>query len=171
VSFDVISCPQTASIIGKQSGKTIVSFSLGDDLDETVTPILIDGIRSSDSMFTVEESQVGAFTSILRVGGVLLNYIGWDLLLNPLVTTFAIIPAVSSLSGIGVAIVAVPLAASVSGCTIVFAWLDARARFRIFKYPLRLGYLGVTYTSIATISGVVSGFLVGAGSYLVKLFR
>jgi len=168
VSFDVITRPKAVSIIGKQCGKTIGTFTSN---DQSVKPIIYEGKRTPNSMFEEEEAKMGTFAGIIRVAGFLVNYVGWDLLLNPLVTTTAIIPIASSLTGIGVALVAVPLAASTSGLTIVFAWVDARVYYRVLQYPLRAGYAVSTYLAISTIGGAVAGALKGAGSAVASLVR
>jgi len=170
VSFNAITRPQHVSIIGKQSGKTIGTFT-SSGTGQSVSPILHEGKKTSSLMFEEEEAKMGAVTGIIRVAGFVVNYIGWDLLFTPLVTTTSIIPVLASLSGIGVALVAIPLAVSTSGLTIVFAWVDARVYYRIFQYPLRVGYAASMYLAISAIGRGVAGYLSSAGSAITNLVK
>lgn len=108
-----------ASIVARQAGTGFAAYQTkaGDAL-LMVRP----GIMSAADMFAAAQRENQILTWILRLVGVFLMFIGFLLILNPLVVVADVVPFIGSILGAGAAIVSLVLTAVIAPVVIAIAW-------------------------------------------------
>jgi hypothetical protein len=109
-----------ASIVARQVGTGFAEYQTkaGDRL-LMVRP----GTQSAADMFTAAQRENRIFTWILRLAGVIAMYLGFYLILNPLVVVADIVPFLGGVLGAGAGIVSLTLTAILAPVIIAVAWL------------------------------------------------
>jgi hypothetical protein len=112
-----------ASIVARQAGTGFADYQTraGDAL-LMVRP----GTMSAADMFAAAQRENRVMTWILRCVGVLAMFIGFLLVLNPLVVVADVVPFIGSILGAGAAIVSLALTAIVAPIVIAVAWFFYR---------------------------------------------
>jgi transmembrane protein TMEM43 len=107
------------SIIGRQAGTGFAQYQTkaGDAL-LMVRP----GTLSAADMFAAAQRENRIMTWILRFVGVLLMFIGFMLILNPLVVVADVVPFIGSILSAGAGIVSLVLTAIIAPIVIAVAW-------------------------------------------------
>jgi hypothetical protein len=107
------------SIVARQAGTGFASYQTraGDAL-LMVRP----GTMSAADMFAAAQSENRIFTWILRLVGVVLMFIGFMLILNPLVVVADVVPFIGNILQAGAGIVSLVLTAIVAPVVIAIAW-------------------------------------------------
>ena len=143
VSHEMVK-PQTISIIAKQVGSGFEPYrtSAGNDIS-----MLRMGTHSPESMFEAAISGNALFTWVLRVVGFVIMFIGFKLILGPLVVLADVVPIVGTFIGVGTSIVSFLLAAPLTLITVAIAW--------VFYRPL----LGVILLAVAAVGIIAIKFL------------
>jgi hypothetical protein len=108
------------SIVGRQSGVDFTAYQTkaGDRL-LMVQP----GTASAVEMFKAAESANAIFTWILRPVGVVAMFIGFALILNPLVVVADVVPFIGNVLGAGASLVSLIATAVLAPLVIAIAWL------------------------------------------------
>ena len=108
------------SLIGKQVGADFAEYQTkaGDRL-----LIARAGTLSADDMFKAAEEENRILTWVLRLVGVVAMFIGWMLLMRPLVVFADVIPFLGSIVGAGTGLVALLVTVVVAPIIIAIAWL------------------------------------------------
>jgi flagellar biogenesis protein FliO len=111
------------SIVGRQTGTGFADYQTraGDRL-LMVRP----GTMSAADMFAAAQSENRIFTWILRLAGVIAMFIGFLLILNPLVVVADVVPFIGSILSAGAGIVSLVLTAIVAPVVIAVAWFFYR---------------------------------------------
>jgi hypothetical protein len=114
-----IMVPGPASFMGQQSGTALMPYATqsGDRL-LLVKP----GIMSADQMFQSAHTANAIFTWLLRTVCVLLMWLGFYLLLRPIVVLADVVPLLGSIIGAGGALIALILTLVIAPITIAVAW-------------------------------------------------
>jgi hypothetical protein len=84
------------------------------------------GTMSAADMFTAAQRENRIFTWILRLAGVVAMFIGFMLILNPLVVVADVVPFIGSILSAGAGIVSLVLTAIVAPVVIAVAWFFYR---------------------------------------------
>jgi Transmembrane protein 43 len=107
------------SIVGRQAGTGFAAYQTkaGDTL-LMVRP----GTMSAADMFAAAQSENRIFTWILRFVGVVAMFIGFMLILNPLVVVADVVPFIGNILSAGAGIVSLVLTAIVAPVVIALAW-------------------------------------------------
>jgi Transmembrane protein 43 len=119
ISFQM--APQgPASIIGQQVGSGFSKYQTkaGDQL------LLVEsGTASAAAMFKSAAEQNRILTWVLRLVGVLVMWIGFFMILRPLVIVADVVPLIGSILGVGAGLAALVGTAVLASLIIAFAWL------------------------------------------------
>ena len=111
--------PGPTSIVGRQTGTGFAEYptKAGD-------PLLMarPGTMSAADMFAAAQRENRIFTWILRFAGVFAMFIGFMLILNPLVVVADVVPFIGNILSAGAAIVSLVLTAIVAPVVIALAW-------------------------------------------------
>jgi hypothetical protein len=113
----------SASIIGRQTGTDLTEYQAkaGDQL-LMATP----GVASAAQMFKAANDENRMLTWVLRFVGAVLMFIGFALILRPLVVVADVVPFIGNILGAGVALVALGLTAVLGPAIIAIAWFAHR---------------------------------------------
>jgi hypothetical protein len=108
------------SLIGRQAGTDFGEYQTkaGDRL-----LMVRAGTLSATDMFKAAEAENRTLTWILRLVGVVAMFIGWMLMMRPLVVLADVIPFLGSVMGAGTGLVALLATAVVAPVVIAIAWL------------------------------------------------
>ena len=118
ISFKIAPAGPT-SIVGRQTGTGFAEYQTkaGDPL-LMVRP----GTMSAADMFAAAQRENRILTWILRFAGVFAMFIGFMLILNPLVVVADVVPFIGNILSAGAAIVSLVLTAIVAPVVIAVAW-------------------------------------------------
>jgi hypothetical protein len=110
---------------------SVVAAQHGDSFAPLITPtgelaLLENALVSAEAMFASAKSSNTMRTWLLRGVGLLLLFIGWKLVLNPLRTFAAVVPIFARIVGFGTGMVAMALTLVIGLSTIALAWMVAR---------------------------------------------
>jgi len=122
VTYRVVK-PQTVSIVAKQDGKTLGSYST--KAGEPIC-ILAGGKQTADEMFTQAEKSNAMWTWIKRFIGFILMLIGISMMLKPISVLADVIPFFGNIVEVGLGILAFLIALPLTLITIAVAWVAAR---------------------------------------------
>ena len=111
------------SVIGRQTATDLTPYQTkaGDRL-----LIVRSGIVSADEMFKSEEQLNRILTWALRLVGVLFMFVGFTMLLAPLVVVADFVPLIGSVLGAGTSLVSLALTAALAPLVIAIAWFFYR---------------------------------------------
>lgn len=111
------------SIVGQQTGRDLTAYptSAGDQL-----LIVMPGIVPAATMFSRANTENTFMTWLLRLTGVIVMFIGFRLIMTPLVVVADLVPFIGSLISAGVSTAALALVLIVGPLTIAIAWLAYR---------------------------------------------
>jgi hypothetical protein len=109
----------TASVVGKQSGSGFVDYQTqaGDALLLVQT-----GAHSAEEMFKDAQSANRIITWLLRLAGVVAMFIGFVLILSPLVVVADVVPFIGNILSGGASLVSLALTAVLAPVVIAIAW-------------------------------------------------
>jgi hypothetical protein len=111
--------PGPTSIVGRQTGTGFAEYpTKAGDLLLMARP----GTMSAADMFAAAQRENRIFTWILRFAGVFAMFIGFMLILNPLVVVADVVPFIGNILSAGAAIVSLVLTAVVAPVVIALAW-------------------------------------------------
>ena len=123
ISYEYVPSGVNISIIGQQkSNNTITSMKLKD----SSVYLQMDGLNTKEEMINSFRQGNKFFTNFIRIVGWLLMFIGLNLLINPLVTLFKIIPFASSIIGFLTSGLMFLISLALSLLTIAIAWFAYR---------------------------------------------
>lgn len=110
---------------------SVVAAQQGDSFAPLVTPsgelALLENARvDAQAMFATARHNNTMLTWLLRGVGLLLLFIGWKLVLNPLRTFAAVVPFFARIVDFGTGVVAIALTLVIGLSTIALAWMVAR---------------------------------------------
>jgi Transmembrane protein 43 len=108
------------SVIARQNGNGFAEYQTqaGDRL-----LMLRAGALSAGEMFKAAEEENRVLTWVLRLVGVVAMFIGWMLMMRPLVVLADVIPFVGNVIGAGTGVVALLVTAVVAPIVVAIAWL------------------------------------------------
>ena len=143
VSHEMVQ-PQTVSIIAKQSGSALEPYrtSAGNNIH-----LLRMGTHTPETMFEAAISGNVFITWVLRIVGFLVMFIGFKLILGPLVVLTDVVPFIGMFVGVGTTIVSILISVPLALITVAIAW--------VFYRPL----LGVILLVVAAAGIVAIKFL------------
>lgn len=135
IRFAAVS-PTTISIVGKQEGNGIGSYSTrnGGSIH-----LLETGTHSAEEMFKAAESANKTLTWILRAGGFFLMFFGLLMIVSPLKVFADVVPFIGRIVGAGTGLMAFLIAAIFSLGTIGIAWIVYRPLVGISLFALMAG--------------------------------
>ena len=110
---------------------SVVAAQQGDSFTALVTPsgelALLENARvDAQAMFATARHNNTMLTWLLRGVGLLLLFIGWKLVLNPLRTFAAVVPFFARIVDFGTGVVAIAVTLVIGLSTIALAWMVAR---------------------------------------------
>lgn len=110
---------------------SVVAAQQGDSFTALVTPsgelALLENARvDAQAMFATARHNNTMLTWLLRGVGLLLLFIGWKLVLNPMRTFAAVVPFFARIVDFGTGVVAIALTLVIGLSTIALAWMVAR---------------------------------------------
>ena len=111
--------PAPTSIVGRQTGTGFAEYQT-----KAGDPLLMarPGTHSAADMFAAAQRENRIFTWLLRFGGMFAMFIGFMLILNPLVVVADVVPFIGNILSAGAAIVSLVLTAIVAPVVIALAW-------------------------------------------------
>jgi hypothetical protein len=115
--------PQDISIIYKQSGGSLVTYTTKNGSSIAMIKL---GISSAEEMFKNAEESNKTMTWILRLVGVLLMSVGFQMILGVLPVLGSVIPFIGHIIGAGVGLVSFLLTLIFSSIIIAIAWIAYR---------------------------------------------
>ncbi|NEV61369.1 TMEM43 family protein [Thiorhodococcus minor] len=121
VAFAVVD-PMDVSAIGRQRGDAITTATMARGSIALLEPGLVD----ADAMFDKAETANRILTWLARLGGVLLMWLGFALVLGPLKVLADVVPFIGTLVGAGTGFIAALLALALGLITIAVAWVFYR---------------------------------------------
>jgi len=134
------------SIIGRQAGSDFTQYQTkaGDRL-LMVRP----GMRTADEMFKAAQDENRVLTWILRLVGAVIMFVGFALILQPLVTVADVVPLIGNILGAGASLVSLVLTALLAPLVIAIAWLWYRPLVSLMAIAIGAGlaYLFKTMAS------------------------
>ena len=115
---------------------SVVAAQRGDGFAPLATPTgelaLLENARvDAASMFATARHNNTMLTWLLRGVGLLLLFIGWKLVLNPLRTFAAVVPLFARIVDFGTSVVAIALSLVIGLSTMALAWMAARPMLSI----------------------------------------
>jgi len=122
IKFRVVK-PQDVSVIAQQVKSTFCAYTAGSG---KTFEMLKAGIQTSEAMVAAAKAANKMMAWILRFVGFLLMFFGLCLVAQPLVVVADVVPFLGSLLGLGVALFAGIIAATLSLITIAVAWIVYR---------------------------------------------
>lgn len=121
VSFQVVE-PTNVSVVGQQKDGRIETFYTSNGEIE----MLRGGTMGAEQMFSAAESDNTFTTWGLRLGGLVMMWIGISMILGPITLLSGLIPFVGTILNSGIALVSGFAAFVLSGTTIMLAWISFR---------------------------------------------
>jgi hypothetical protein len=129
--------PDMLSVIGRQTGTTFSEYhtKAGDKL-----LMASSGAVPADAMFKSAQEANRFLTWAIRAIGVIVMFVGWTLILRPLVVVADLVPLIGSILGAGAALVAGVLTLILAPAIIAIAWFW-------YRPLLSLGILAVGFAA------------------------
>lgn len=115
--------PQNISVVYKQSGGILLPYVTKNG--ETISMIQL-GKLSSEEMFKNAQESNKTMTWILRIVGILIMYIGFQMIFGVLQTIGSVVPFIGRIIGMGVGLVSFLLTLIVGSIVIAIAWITYR---------------------------------------------
>ncbi len=144
ISFSYVPAGEV-SVIGQQQGDTFSAFAT--EYDTTI--LLVErGNQPAGKMFQAAQDSNVLMTWLIRIGGIILMFIGLTMILKPLSVLGDVIPIVGSIVGFGASIIAGGISLLLSLITIAIAW--------------------IFYRPVLAIILIVAGVAAGAGAIFLK---
>ena len=111
------------SILARQTGSALGPYptKAGREIERVES-----GLVDAGSMFRHAQAENSMLTWLLRLGGLILMWIGFGLILRPLVTVADIIPLLGSLIGAGAGLASLVISLTGSITVIAIAWFAVR---------------------------------------------
>ena len=113
----------TFSAVGRQVGQTLAPYS---GPDGYVIALMTPGTRDVAAMFNQARSDENLITWVLRLVGLILECLGFFLVMKPLAMLVAVIPLLEDIVDFGIGFVGMLLGVAVTAITIALAWLAYR---------------------------------------------
>jgi hypothetical protein len=123
VSFEQVPC-KTVSVLAKQQDGTLVEWE--SSIPGYSYAVLHDGVKSVDSMIDSEQSTNTVWMWVKRIGGFILNYVGFSMMTGLLYTVIDWLPIVRNLVSLGLFLMNGTLATSLSFIVISIGWIFYR---------------------------------------------
>ncbi|NME69759.1 TMEM43 family protein [Flammeovirga aprica] len=123
VSFSYEPNDVTKTVMAKQQGNKLVNYTTSDG--ETLYEVNL-GEVSPKSVIKKAESGNNFVLWLCRIGGIILMFIAFSMIFNPLAVLADVVPFIGSIVGFGVSLIAGVLTVCVSFVTIAIAWIAAR---------------------------------------------
>lgn len=124
VRWDAVT-PTVVSIVAKQAGNTFRPYAVKSVSDREIA-LLRGGILTAPEMFDAEVARNTMVTWLLRAGGFMLLWIGFLIILRPLVVVADVIPVLGRLAGMAVVAASLVPAAGISLLVISTGWMFYR---------------------------------------------
>jgi hypothetical protein len=124
------------SIIGRQTGSDFSQYQTkaGDRL-LMVRP----GARTADEMFKAARDENRILTWVLRLIGAVVMFIGFAMILQPLVVVADVVPLIGNILGAGASLVSLVLTALLAPLVIAIAWLWYRPLVSVIVIAIGIG--------------------------------
>ncbi len=112
--------PGPVSIVGRQAGNDFSDYQTkaGDKLLMVRT-----GTRSAAEMFKAAVDENRILTWVLRLAGAVIMFVGFSLILRPLVVVADVVPLIGDILGAGAGLVSLVLTAILAPVVVAVAWL------------------------------------------------
>ncbi len=122
ISFQVVN-PTDISLVAQQKYNTFMAYQTqaGSPID-----LLKLGLMDANVMFTAAQKENTMITWGIRIGGILLMWIGLSLLFKPLAVLGSVLPFLGNLIAMGTKILAALITLPCAMLTIAFAWIAYR---------------------------------------------
>lgn len=122
ISFQVVN-PTEITLIAQQQGNSFTQFQTkaGSPID-----LLKPGLMDADAMFEAAQKENTILTWAIRIGGILMMWIGLKMVFNPLAVIGSVLPVLGDLISMGTSVLTFLLALPCAMLTIAFAWVAYR---------------------------------------------
>lgn len=137
VSYQIIT-PLEVSVIGKQDEDSIVTYATKNGEISLLEPGRVD----AQTMFAAAEDENTLITWLVRVGALIMMWVGMAMVLGPIKTLGDIIPFIGSLLGAGIGLFTGVIALILSTITMAIAWIVFRPLIGIGLLVLAAVLLG-----------------------------
>jgi len=134
LKYEFIS-PQDISLIYKQSGESLVSYQTKSGGKISMIQL---GKSTAEEMFKSAQESNKTMTWILRFVGVLLLFIGFNMILGVLSVIGSVIPFIGDVIGAGVGLVSGLLTIIIASITIAVAWITYRPFIAVILFSVAL---------------------------------
>ncbi len=135
VSYVGVPAGKTLTIVAKQSGEGFTDYPVARGYTIQLAGV---GEHSAESLLDDQAARESLLTWLMRLGGVLLMWIGFMLLLGPLSALVSIVPVLGTLAEGVTAAASFLLALIVGMLTIAIAWLMVHPLYSIMMIVLAL---------------------------------
>ncbi|MEI6559642.1 MAG: TMEM43 family protein [Rhodospirillaceae bacterium] len=135
VSYVGVPAGRLLTVVGKQSGEGFTDYPVARGYTIQLAAV---GERSAESLLDDQAAREATLTWLMRLGGVLLMWIGFMLLLGPLAALVSVVPVFATLAEGLTAVTAFFLALMLGMITIAAAWLLVHPVFSIITILLAL---------------------------------
>lgn len=122
IEFEIVR-PSEVSVIAKQSGASFSPYKT--EVGKTIELLSV-GEVSAEQMFEAEQTKNTILTWVLRFLGFLLIFIGFKMILQPLVVLGDVVPFIGSIINFGTGLISGILAFSISLIVIAISWFAHR---------------------------------------------
>ena len=122
VNFIVV-LPKTVSVVARQHGNSLIAYTASNGKE---IALLSNGLVPADQMFQQAKKSNKIVGYLVRLGGILMLIIGFNMLFKPLVVLADVLPFLGNLIGIGTGLVSFLLGLSIGLIVIAVAWISYR---------------------------------------------
>ena len=122
ISFQVVN-PTDISLVAQQKSNSFIAYQTkaGSPID-----LLKLGLIDANTMFAAAQKENTIMTWGIRIGGILMMWIGLSMLFKPLAILGSVLPFLGNLIGMGTKILAALITLPCAMLTIAFAWIAYR---------------------------------------------
>lgn len=138
MGLEVTKSPQTISIIAKQYNDTFQAYG---GKEGTSQLLLTMGAVDKDGMIQSAQSANVKKTWLIRLGGLVLMYLGLTMIFKPLVTVADVLPFLGSLLSMGIGLFAGIISFTLTLITIAIAWIFYRPVLAIILLVIAAGLI------------------------------
>ena len=139
VTYVGVPTGKVLTVVGKQSGGSFTDYPVARGYTIQLAAV---GEHSAEALLDEEAAEESTLTWLMRLGGLLLMWLGFALLLGPLATLVSVVPVLGTLTEGLTAVTAFFLALTLTMITIAAAWLVVHPVFSIIMIISALALIG-----------------------------
>jgi len=138
IGLEMTKSPQTISIIAKQNNDTFQAYGGKEGTSQLLVTM---GTVDKEGMIQSAQKANATKTWLIRLGGLVLMYLGLTMIFKPLVTVADVLPFLGSLLSMGLGLFSGIIAFTLSLITIAIAWVFYRPVLAIILLVIAAGLI------------------------------